>query len=103
MLFPSRYSDFILKRLTKKNNGVREPEMRISSTYPAMPFLPAAYLIYAWTVEKKTSVAGPAVALAIGGISQLWVYSSTLAYLVDANPGYASTVIVGLSVQAILA
>ena len=83
----------VLRRLTKKNNGVREAEMRIKSTFLGMIWLPPAYVAYAWTVEKQTNIAGPVVSLAVAGISMLWVYSSSLAYLVDANPGRASTAI----------
>ncbi|GMK55495.1 hypothetical protein CspeluHIS016_0205510 [Cutaneotrichosporon spelunceum] len=82
-----RYSDYALRRLTARNGGVPEPEMRLKCTMPAMPVLLAAYLIYAWTADAKVSIAGPVVGLFLAGFALLFVYSSTLAYLVDSNPG----------------
>jgi hypothetical protein len=75
----------------------------------------ASFLVYAWTTDQKTNVAGPIVALVFGGFSIMYVlivcrcsgvndtngivtlcrviYSSTLAYLVDANPGRSSSAV----------
>lgn len=71
-----------MRRLTKENGGVREPEvclvdlvsrtkrsvgrptqMRIPSSYFAMFFVPPSYVAYAWTVDKHVTIAGPIVAL----------------------------------------
>jgi len=81
----------------------------------AMPVMVASFLVYAWTTDQKTNVAGPIVALVFGGFSIMYVsrsvvinlayaananatlcrviYSSTLAYLVDANPGRSSSAV----------
>jgi hypothetical protein len=79
-----------------------------------MPVMIASFLVYAWTSDKKTNVAGPIVALVFGGFSLMSaedvlcritsiadiylrhprvIYASTLAYLVDANPGRSSSAI----------
>jgi hypothetical protein len=79
-----------------------------------MPVMVASFLVYAWTSDKKTNVAGPIVALVFGGFSLMSaedvlcriasiadiylrhlrvIYASTLAYLVDANPGRSSSAI----------
>ncbi|KAG7562297.1 hypothetical protein FFLO_02285 [Filobasidium floriforme] len=88
-----RYSDLVLRKLKKKNGGVGQPEMRLKSTVPAMPVMVASFLVYAWTSDQKTNVAGPIVALVFGGFSLMVIYASTLAYLVDANPGRSSSAI----------
>lgn len=75
-----RASDYILKRLAAKNGGVVVPEvriqhcvangkMRLKSTLPGMPLIIAAYLVYAWTCDYKTSIAGPVVALFVAGFA----------------------------------
>ncbi|KAJ9107473.1 hypothetical protein QFC21_000926 [Naganishia friedmannii] len=72
-----RYSDIMLRRLKKKNGGVGEPEMRLASTTPAedQPRLEAMFimlpslLVYAWTANFKTNVAGPLIALFFNGFS----------------------------------
>ncbi|KAJ9110434.1 hypothetical protein QFC19_001560 [Naganishia cerealis] len=73
-----RYSDIMLRRLKNKNGGVGEPEMRLASTTPA---------------HFKTNVSGPLIALFFNGFSIMVIYSSTLAYLVDANPGRSSSAV----------
>lgn len=45
-----------------------------------------AMFAYAWTADKKTHIAGPVISLFACGMTQMIVYSSALAYVVDANP-----------------
>lgn len=88
-----RWSDHVLAKLRKENGGVIVPEMRLQSTKPAMVLLPLLVLAYAWMCEKHVNVAGPVVVLFFAGFAAIWIYSSTLAYIVDANPGRASSAI----------
>ncbi|KAF8315658.1 vacuolar DHA amino acid exporter [Clavulina sp. PMI_390] len=69
------------------------PEMRLRSTLIAMPFLPLSVIAYAWMAHFKVHIAGPLVALFIAGFSVTWIYTSTLAYIVDANKGQSTTAI----------
>ncbi|KZT53351.1 MFS general substrate transporter [Calocera cornea HHB12733] len=88
-----RWSDCSLARLKAQNGGVSAPEMRIHSMHVVMPLLPLSALAYAWTAQEKVHIAGPVVCLFVSGFSTMWIYSSTLAYLVDANTGRSSTAI----------
>ncbi|WVQ73955.1 hypothetical protein IAR50_003536 [Cryptococcus sp. DSM 104548] len=88
-----RYSDMVLKRLKKKNGGVAVSEMRLKATVIAMPFLLASFLAYAWTAQEKVHIAGIVVCLFFCGFALLWIYSSSLAYLVDSNPGISSSAV----------
>ncbi|OXB38019.1 hypothetical protein J007_02246 [Cryptococcus neoformans] len=92
-LIGGKYSDMVLKKLKKKNGGVGNPEMRLRSTVLAMPILVASFLAYAWTAEEKVHIAALVVCLFFAGFSLLWIYSSTLAYVVDANPGASSSAV----------
>jgi Na+/melibiose symporter-like transporter len=67
--------------------------MRHKSTLPGMPVLVASYFVYGWTSHFKTNVAGPVVALFFAGFSISFMYSSTLVYLVDSNPGRSSSAV----------
>lgn len=75
--------------------------MRLKSTIIGMPLVVASFLAYAWTAGKTVNIAGIVVSLFFCGLSLMSVvptsplpdltryrliYSSTLAYLVDANP-----------------
>ncbi|KAG8896753.1 hypothetical protein FRB99_008676 [Tulasnella sp. 403] len=90
-LLGGRWSDRILVRLKAANGGVGKPEMRLQSTTIAMLVLPFAVIAYGWTAHFYVNVAAPAVALFIAGFALFWGYSSTLAYIVDSNPGRASS------------
>ncbi|KAG8965944.1 hypothetical protein FRC05_002935 [Tulasnella sp. 425] len=86
-----KWSDRILSRLKAANGGVSKPEFRLQSTIPAMVILPLATLAYGWTCHFHVHVAAPVVFLFVAGFCLLWAYSSTLAYVVDSNPGRASS------------
>ncbi|KAK8864593.1 hypothetical protein IAR55_001843 [Kwoniella newhampshirensis] len=85
-----RYSDVVLRRTKKRNGGVGVPEMRLKATFIAMPFIVASFLTYAWCAEEKVHIAGIVVSLFFAGASLMWMYSPTLAYLVDSNPGLSA-------------
>ncbi|GAB1520834.1 hypothetical protein RhiTH_003922 [Rhizoctonia solani] len=88
-----RWSDRVLGQLKAKNGGESVPEMRLQSTKPALIFLPFFVIAYAWMCEKHVNIAGPVVVLFFSGFCAIWIYSSTLAYIVDSNPGRASSAI----------
>ncbi|KAG8916354.1 hypothetical protein FRC02_004021 [Tulasnella sp. 418] len=88
-----RWSDIILSRLKAKNGGVSQPEMRLKSTIIALTILPFSVIGYAWMCHAHIHVAGPIVMLVISGFALMWGYSSMLAYIVDSNPGRASSAI----------
>ncbi|WVF71357.1 hypothetical protein IAT40_006161 [Kwoniella sp. CBS 6097] len=92
-IFGGRYSDVVLRRLKKANGGIGVAEMRLKATFVAMPFLVLGFLMYAWFAEKTIHVAAIVVSLFISGFALLWIYSSTLAYLVDANPGVSASAV----------
>ncbi|KAH9055249.1 major facilitator superfamily domain-containing protein [Lactarius vividus] len=88
-----RWSDRVLRRLTSTNGGHRLPEMRLESTKPAMAFLPLSVVAYAWLAQERVHVASLCTALFFVGFFSVWIYSSTLAYIVDANPGRSSAAV----------
>ncbi|GAA5853337.1 hypothetical protein JCM8547_000289 [Rhodosporidiobolus lusitaniae] len=88
-----RYSDYTLKRLKDKNGGKGEPEMRIKSTYPVLPWVPLLYIAYGWVAYYHVHIAGPVVVLFFLGAAIMVIYSSTLSYIVDANPGRSTSAV----------
>jgi hypothetical protein len=85
--------------------------MRLESTKPAMVFLPLSVIAYAWLAQERVHVASLCIALFFIGFFTTyvnphylafppdmthdfrWIYSSTVAYLVDANPGRSSAAV----------
>lgn len=88
-----RWSDHVLRRLTSANGGHSFPEMRLESTKLAMVLLPPAVIAYAWLAQERVHVASLCVVLIFIGFFSTWIYSSTLAYIVDANSGRSSVAV----------
>lgn len=88
-----RWSDRTLARLKAANGGVSFPEMRLESTKIAMLWSPLSVIGYAWVCQERVHVAAVCVMLFLAGFLSVWIYTSTLAYLVDANIGRSSTAV----------
>ncbi|KAG9315513.1 major facilitator superfamily domain-containing protein [Chiua virens] len=105
-----RWSDRTLVRLKAANGGVSYPEvrktqqlitkivedsmqMRLESTKLAMPWFPLAVVGYAWACQEHVHVSAICVMLFLSGFFSIWMYASTLAYIVDANVGRSSSAV----------
>ncbi|KAK7689822.1 hypothetical protein QCA50_006461 [Cerrena zonata] len=82
-----RWSDYVFVKLKAKNGGISHAEMRLESTFLAMVPLPLSIIAYGWLAEKQVHIAALCVVLFIFGFCSISIYSSTLAYIVDANMG----------------
>lgn len=87
------WSDRVLARKKAASGGKWSAEMRLESSKLAMLWLPPSVVGYAWVCEKHVNVAVICIMLVLIGFTSIWMYSSTLAYLVDANPGRSSTAV----------
>ncbi|KAG8810312.1 hypothetical protein FRC17_002981 [Serendipita sp. 399] len=88
-----KWSDLKLRELKNANEGKGWAEMRLSSTKVVMILLPPSILAFGWTCEKHTHIVGPIITLFISGFAVLFIYSSTLAYIVDANSGRSTAAV----------
>ncbi|KAH9850637.1 MFS general substrate transporter [Lenzites betulinus] len=88
-----KWSDLTLARVHKKNGGEKYPEMRLQSTFFGMLFLPPSIIAYGWVVHEHVHIAATVVFLFLCGLFSVWIYSSTLAYIVDANAGRSSSAV----------
>ncbi|KIJ98779.1 hypothetical protein K443DRAFT_194133 [Laccaria amethystina LaAM-08-1] len=88
-----RWSDRSLSLLKAANGGKSSPEMRLKSTYLGVLFLPPSILALGWLYQKKVHVSAICVFLFACGFFSIWTYTSTIAYIVDANNGRSSTAV----------
>jgi len=88
-----RWSDKTLGRLKAANGGVSYPEMRLESTKLAMWLFPPSVIGYAWVCQQHVHVSAICVMLFLSGFFSIWIYASTLAYIVDANVGRSSSAV----------
>ncbi|KAG1900320.1 MFS general substrate transporter [Suillus fuscotomentosus] len=85
-----RWSDRTLTRLKAANGGISFPEMRLESTKIAMLWLPLSVIGYAWVCQEQVNIAAVCIMLFLIGFLSAWIYTITLAYIVDANTGRSS-------------
>ncbi|PPR05871.1 hypothetical protein CVT24_006625 [Panaeolus cyanescens] len=88
-----RYSDRELAKMKEKHGGLSEPEMRLKSIMLGAIFLPPCVVGFGWICKSHVHVSALCVFLFLGGFFSIWIYSSTLAYIVDANNGRSSTAV----------
>ncbi|THV03488.1 vacuolar DHA amino acid exporter [Dendrothele bispora CBS 962.96] len=88
-----RWSDLMLTRLKSQNHGISYPEMRLKSTIHGILVFPPCVVGFGWVCQEHLHVAVICVFLFLCGFFSIAVYTSTLAYLVDANVGRSSTAI----------
>ncbi|EPT02266.1 hypothetical protein FOMPIDRAFT_73914 [Fomitopsis schrenkii] len=100
-----RYSDHIFRKLKAKHGGKSQPEartlysahsqwmMRLQSTLVPMLFFPPSVIAYGWVCEEHVHISAVCVMLFLAGFFQISIYSSTLAYIVDANVGRSSAAV----------
>ncbi|TFK31058.1 major facilitator superfamily domain-containing protein, partial [Crucibulum laeve] len=92
-LLGGRWSDRELARLKTANGRKSYPEMRLKSTILGVCFLPPFVLAFGWVCDKQVHVSAICVMLFGCGFFSIWTYTSTLAYIVDANNGRSSTAV----------
>ncbi|GJJ08950.1 hypothetical protein Clacol_003170 [Clathrus columnatus] len=85
----SNSSDRLAAYLTKKNNGIREAEMRLGVMLPAMVIAPAGLLVYGFTAQRDLHWFGYFAGVAMTNWGAYFYFSFTLAYAVDSY--YANT------------
>ncbi|KAJ7353400.1 vacuolar DHA amino acid exporter [Mycena albidolilacea] len=92
-LIGGRLSDAKLASLKAANGGISYPEMRLKSTAYGLILLPPSVLAFGWVSAKHVHVSALCVFLFLSGFFVIWAYTSTLAYIVDANNGRSATAV----------
>ncbi|KAJ3805247.1 vacuolar DHA amino acid exporter [Lentinula lateritia] len=88
-----RWSDYQLSKLKVKNEGKSTPEMRLRCTLHGLVIFPLCVVGYAWVLQERVNVAGVSTMLFACGFTSIFVYTSTLAYIVDSNVGRSSSAV----------
>ncbi|KZF24913.1 synaptic vesicle transporter [Xylona heveae TC161] len=90
-----RFSDRTVKRYIKKRNGVRLPQDRLNSGLLTLFFvLPAASLIYGWTLQKEVGgIALPIICAFFGGAGLMGSFNGLNTYTAEVIPRKRSEVI----------
>ncbi len=93
----AKTSDATVVRLTKANNGVYEPEMRLPMMVFYAMLIPISFFWYGWAVEAHTHWIVPIIGLMPFGIGMMGVFLPIQTYCIDAYTRYAASALACLS------
>ncbi|KAI1748678.1 putative MFS transporter [Xylaria castorea] len=91
-------SDMLAAYLTRRNNGIREAEMRLGVMLPAMIVGPVGLVVYGLTAQLNLHWIGYFVGAGMSTWCGYFYYSFTLAYAVDAYNSNTSEMLMAMNV-----
>lgn len=77
------YADKWSSRLTRKNGGIREPEMRLWPIMPALITTPLALVLYGVGIQHQLHWICPTIGLGLLNFSIVWASSVSMTYMID--------------------
>ncbi|KAH7328021.1 major facilitator superfamily domain-containing protein [Stachybotrys elegans] len=84
-------SDSTVVRMTKANNGVYEPEMRLPDSIYFGILIPITFFWYGWSADQRVHWIVPALGLVPFSVGVVGIWLPIQAYIVDAYPTYAAS------------
>jgi MFS family permease len=85
------FSDKLVRKLTKANNGVFTPEMRLSISIPFGILLPVTLFWYGWSSYHKLAWESTIISLVPFGFGIVGLFLPISTYIVDSYPIYAAS------------
>ena len=95
----ARISDSTVVRMTKANDGVFEPEMRLPACIFFACVIPITFFWYGWAVDKAVHWIVPIIGLIPFGFGMMGVFIPLQAYTIDSFPQFAASGIAALTVS----
>jgi hypothetical protein len=90
-------SDRLAAHLTRRNNGIREAEMRLGVLLPAMLIAPAGIVLYGFAAERNLHWIAYFIGVGMDQWSALFYFSFTLAYAVDSYAANTSEMLIAMN------
>ncbi|KAB8255654.1 major facilitator superfamily domain-containing protein [Aspergillus pseudonomiae] len=87
----AKTSDLLTVRLTKANNGIFQPEMRIVTAFLPALFIPVSFFWYGWSTQAQTHWIVPLIGLVPFGFAQVGINATAQAYVIDASGPFAAS------------
>ncbi|KAF2472292.1 MFS general substrate transporter [Lindgomyces ingoldianus] len=97
IIFVAKTSDATIIRLTKKNNGVYEPEMRLPTCVFFGFLIPISFFWYGWATDKQAHWIVPIIGLLPFGFGMMGIFAPIQTYLIDSFPQYAASAVAGMT------
>ncbi|KKY30508.1 putative serine threonine kinase 16 [Diaporthe ampelina] len=90
-------SDRLAARLTKKNNMVREAEMRLGVCLPAMLIAPAGLIVFGFTAERNLHWVGYFAGVIMSSWSSYFYFTFVLSYALDSYTANTSEMLIAMN------
>ncbi|KAK0610643.1 major facilitator superfamily domain-containing protein [Bombardia bombarda] len=90
-------SDRLAARLTRKNNGIREAEMRLGVILPVMLLAPAGLMIFGFAAERNLHWFAYFAGVTITQFSSYFYFTFTLAYAIDSYTANISEMLIAMN------
>lgn len=91
-------SDRLAARLTRKNKGIREAEMRLGVMIPAMVIAPAGLVVYGLTAQNNLHWVGYFAGVAMVDWSSYFYFTFALSYAVDSYNANTSEMLIAMNI-----
>ncbi|EXJ67403.1 uncharacterized protein A1O5_09416 [Cladophialophora psammophila CBS 110553] len=91
-------SDRIIIRLTHANDGVYQPEMRLTMCLLYAFFVPISFFWYGWSIQAKVHWIVPIIGLLPFGFGMIGIFTSIQTYIIDSYSRYAASGIASVTV-----
>lgn len=90
-------ADAVAKFMAKRNNGVFEPEFRLTLMLIATPLATAGFLGFGMSVQNGAPLAWPIVFMSIHALSVPFASQASLTYVIDCHPKDANQAFVTIN------
>lgn len=84
-------SDKLVMKLTERNGGKFEPEMRLPAMIIYACILPISFFWYGWTADKGVHWIAPIIGMFPFGVGLMGIYLPIQTYIIDCYPEYAAS------------
>jgi len=98
ILFVAKTNDATIIRLTKANNNVYEPEMRLPTCVFFGILVPISFFWYGWATDKHVHWVVPIIGLLPFGVGIMGIFGPIQTYLIDVFPTFAASAVAALTV-----
>ena len=93
----AKTSDAAIVRLSKANNGVYEPEMRLASCVIFALFVPISFFWYGWSADYAVHWIVPILGLIPFGFGLMGILIPVQTYFIDVGGPFAASALSGLT------
>lgn len=90
-------SDRLAARLTRRNGGVREAEMRLGALLPVALLGPAGLVVYGLAAERDLHWMAYFAAVGLTSFSAYFYFTFTLAYAIDSYTANVSEMLIAMN------